>query len=216
MALILRSDKDPGKDGDRSRKRILCLLSALPVLICMLYWAAKLRHDCAVGAGFQYYEQESSSDGGQSNAVAWRPARSQSSVDLPSASQPLAQSITHNELEKKYVISGRVFSSKRMPILGANVSLYARINDLWRGEDLVGAVSTDANGSYQLILDSPPKGDLIVNKPGYAEYLARCPSRILPIPGEISSWRKQNQPSADESPICKVRRLRAPWYAPRS
>ncbi|MBZ5497463.1 MAG: carboxypeptidase-like regulatory domain-containing protein [Acidobacteriia bacterium] len=32
-------------------------------------------------------------------------------------------------------------------------------------------MSTDANGSYQLILDSPPKGDLIVNKPGYAEYL---------------------------------------------
>jgi len=72
----------------------------------------------------------------------------------------------------QYVISGKVVTGDRTPVVGATVSLCAELDDLWKGKKQIGSTSTDESGSYKIVLDSMPKGVLLVSKPGYEELIS--------------------------------------------
>lgn len=72
----------------------------------------------------------------------------------------------------QYFISGKVVAGDRTPVVGATVSLCAELDDLWKGKKQIGSASTDEAGAYKLVFDSPPKGVLLISKPGYEELIS--------------------------------------------
>jgi hypothetical protein len=72
----------------------------------------------------------------------------------------------------QYVISGKVVAGDRTPVVGATVSLCAALDDWWKGKKQRGSTSTDKSGAYKLVFDLPPRGYLLITKPGYEELVS--------------------------------------------
>jgi len=93
-------------------------------------------------------------------------------ISSHSSRPDLIASVTAAFSEGQHVILGRVVAGDRTPVVGATISLCAELDDLWKGKKQIGSASTDKSGTYKLVLDSPPKGALLVSKPGYEELIS--------------------------------------------
>jgi hypothetical protein len=159
-------------NGNHERKAIWVLLIFL-VLIGLLIRLARPHPADDVRAATETDLARPGFGSGFPPTAAWYPLLlPRQAMNLPPPSQQFAQFSEPSCQNAKYIIWGKVISRERLPLFDVTVSLYATLDEMWRGKTLIGRASTDASGSYELILESPPKGHLLVNKAGYEELVS--------------------------------------------